>query len=484
MMRYDPTEVSKALELMKEELSNESGEDDNNDGGDESSMDYNESLRTIGSTRGGSEIVSQRGKTMTKLSSERQFKVDHPHISFGSSRNGSIDSSSLCSEDFVKRIEREERQKKSSKEQDKINVAVSNIFGRKHEIEDFDYFDDLVELETEKTRLETLCEIGDSLRSSISQKSSELKSSISKKLVRSNTPSEKDHESISARSSAASLPKYAPQDNEETLNFIRRFRRSLHFLPTPTKRTNKKCIAITFVVLIILFVSIILGLFIPEQEPPAESPYKSDQEMLLIAERIVENCNESEFLATSSRERCQDLCQYHMCCFLPEGDSNSCQEDEGLTCAIYAGCEILLAQDTNRSESYGSEKTDAMNDNSDGRNVDEGNDDISEDIESNIDPDEVVSESKLVPSSTTSYSEEEKLRLAEEVNSECGKSLDRSRCRDLCSGRFCCFYDENDCVDDDDKMCMVYAGCERYYIAFARENNVNSQSDESLDASS
>ncbi len=374
-MRYDPTEVAKALELMKEELSDESGDDDDNDSdngngndGDESSLDYNESLRTIGSTRGGGEFSSHREKNMIKLSSERQFKVDHPHISFGSSRNGSIDSSHVCGEDFARRIEKEERLRERSpkeEEQERINVAVSNIFGRKHDIEEFDYFEDLVELErdADKTRLEALCEIGDSFRSTVSQKSSEWKSTISQKLGRSHTPSEKDDDGSgsgdSKRSSSTGLPKYAPRDggddddNDDNeimpSNILQRCRRSTHFhrcSTARTKKTDKKCAAIAFVICIILLVSVVLGWFIPERDSSEESTYETDQEMLLIAESIVENCKISDSSATSSRERCRELCRDHMCCVSPEGDGNGCREDdEGVTCAIYAGCEILLATD-------------------------------------------------------------------------------------------------------------------------------------------
>lgn len=64
----------------------------------------------------------------------------------------------------------------------------------------------------------------------------------------------------------------------------------------------------------------------------------SAQQRLEMAERVVTACSEHSLDADISE--CQHLCRASTCCF--ESGKYSCEDDEKMDCAVYAGCEALL----------------------------------------------------------------------------------------------------------------------------------------------
>ncbi|KAL3822398.1 hypothetical protein ACHAXA_010876 [Cyclostephanos tholiformis] len=66
-----------------------------------------------------------------------------------------------------------------------------------------------------------------------------------------------------------------------------------------------------------------------------------EQDLLEIAERVIVACGEE--MLDVDMSRCQDICRSRMCCF--ESGKNACEEKEGGDCAVYAGCEALVAGD-------------------------------------------------------------------------------------------------------------------------------------------
>lgn len=61
------------------------------------------------------------------------------------------------------------------------------------------------------------------------------------------------------------------------------------------------------------------------------------QQLLETAERVTTACSENRLNEDISA--CQILCHPNMCCF--ERGIYSCEEDENINCAVYAGCEAL-----------------------------------------------------------------------------------------------------------------------------------------------
>jgi len=63
------------------------------------------------------------------------------------------------------------------------------------------------------------------------------------------------------------------------------------------------------------------------------------QELLEIAESVVTVCSEEQL--DIDMGPCQNICHASMCCF-EEDEEYSCEDDEDMDCAVYAGCEALV----------------------------------------------------------------------------------------------------------------------------------------------
>jgi len=61
------------------------------------------------------------------------------------------------------------------------------------------------------------------------------------------------------------------------------------------------------------------------------------QQLLEIAERVAMACSEHNL--NDDISDCQNLCHSNMCCFAT--GFYSCEKDENINCAVYAGCEAL-----------------------------------------------------------------------------------------------------------------------------------------------
>ena len=68
---------------------------------------------------------------------------------------------------------------------------------------------------------------------------------------------------------------------------------------------------------------------------------KTQEELLQVAENIVQSCSEYSIKTETGKTNCEQLCTEHFCCF---DDKTGCADDESMTCVIFAGCQGMYLQ--------------------------------------------------------------------------------------------------------------------------------------------
>lgn len=104
----------------------------------------------------------------------------------------------------------------------------------------------------------------------------------------------------------------------------------------------RRTLSITALIAVITAASLVIGYAVvihdPSTRPYSMSDGDQQQQFLEVAERVISAC--SEHSLDQDISECQKLCHGKLCCF--DSGEYSCNDDEGMECAVYAGCEALV----------------------------------------------------------------------------------------------------------------------------------------------
>ena len=159
---------------------------------------------------------------------------------------------------------------------------------------------------------------------------------------------------------------------------------------------------------------------------------------LEISEEVVSLCSYSHLDTEDGREKCQELCHDHMCCFVDEEERYSrygCADDPKKMCAVYAGCEsLVISEEDVISDANGA----YSKDDSDG-NTTSSNQSASPGLS------QTSNQNTTLDATNATSSSEQQLQLIQQVvTSVCSRENLHTRrgiieCASICNTSMCCF---------------------------------------------